>query len=116
VHSLRIKAFAIRHLEQRQQDIATHCGGTRLAGDAKTITATGDFNIQTTLDLAKMFIELTAQVGKAAIVGGLEYDVSRNLDSIQDEFLRPLRKILPVSVAAGTPAWAVRVAQCLSGQ
>ena len=116
MHSFTIKAFVVRHLEQRQQDIAAHRGGTRRAGNAKTITATGDFNIQTTLDLAKMFIKLTAQIGKAVIVGGLEYDISRNLNSIQDGFLRPLRKVLRVSVAVGTPALADCIAKCLSEQ
>ncbi len=86
------------------------------AGDTKTITATGDFDVETTLDLAKMFIKLTAQVGKAVIVDGLEYDISRNLDGIQDGFLGPLRKILLVSVAAGTPELADRIAKCLSEQ
>ncbi len=116
MHSLRIEAFAVRHFKQRQQDIATHCGSTGCTGNAKAITATRYFDIQAALDLAKMFVELTAQVGKAVIVCGLEYDISRNLDSIQDGLLRPLRKILLVSVAAGTPAWADRFAQCLSEQ
>jgi hypothetical protein len=32
-----------------------------------------------------VLIKLTAKIGQAAIVGGLENDVSRNLDSIQGD-------------------------------
>jgi hypothetical protein len=63
-----------------------------------------------------VFIKLTTQVSQAVIVGGLENDVSRNLDSIQDGYLGPLGQSLLISVVAGMPALAGSVAKCLSEQ
>ena len=44
---------------------------------------TRDLDIETALDLAQVFVKLTAEVCQAVIVGGLENDVQRNLDSVQ---------------------------------
>jgi len=56
---------------------------TWLSGNAKAITATGYLDIKSAFYVPQVFIELTAQVGQAFIIGGLEDDVSRYLDSIQ---------------------------------
>jgi hypothetical protein len=45
---------------------------------------TGDLNIEASLDLSQVFIKLAAKIGEAAVIGGLENNVPRNLDSIQD--------------------------------
>jgi len=42
-----------------------------------------------------VFIKLTAQVGEAVIIGGLENYVPRNLDSIQNLYLKPPRRKPP---------------------
>ena len=69
------------------QDISAGFGSTRLAGNPKTITAAGNFNIEAAFNLPQVFIKLTAKVRKAIVIGGLEDYVPRNLDSIQDLYL-----------------------------
>jgi hypothetical protein len=64
-----------------------------LPGDAKVVATTGYFNIEAAFDLAQVFIELAAQIGQAAVVGGLENDIPRYLDCIQDRCFRPLSMI-----------------------
>lgn len=83
VHTLSINTFAIGHLEQKLQHIATHLRSARLTRNAKTVTATRDFYIETAFNMAKVFIELAAQISQAVVIGGLEDNVSRYLDSIQ---------------------------------
>ncbi len=81
--ALGVESFGTCHLEQGQQHVAAHLGGTGLARYTKSITATGDLYIESTLDLAQVFIKLAAEIGEAAVVGGLENDVPRNLCRIQ---------------------------------
>ena len=78
------------HVEQRMQYVAAKLGSTGLAGNAKVIAAACDLDIEAAFDLPQVFIELAAEIGQTGIVGGLENDVPRNLDCIQDECFRPL--------------------------
>jgi hypothetical protein len=87
MHAFRIEFFLVSHFEQPGQDIATNLGSTRLTGNPKTITATGNFDIEAAFNLPQVFIKLAAKVGKAAVIGWLEDYVPRNLDSIQDLYL-----------------------------
>jgi hypothetical protein len=57
------------------------------------VTTTGDFNIEAAFDLPQMFVELAAQICQAAVVGGLENDIPRYLDCIQDRCFRPLSMV-----------------------
>jgi hypothetical protein len=84
VYSLRIQILVVGHLEQGQQDITAYFSSTGFSGHSETIAMTCDLNIEALLDLSQMFIKLAAKVGEAAVIGGLENNVSRNLDSIQD--------------------------------
>jgi len=79
--------LVICHFEQRQQNIAANFGCARTPGHTKAIAAAGNFNIQAALNLAQVFIKLSAQVSKAEVIGGLENDVPRNLDSTQNLYL-----------------------------
>jgi hypothetical protein len=54
------------------------------------ITAACDFNVEAAFDLPQVFIELAAKIGQTSVVGGLENDVPRYLDCIQDWCFRPL--------------------------
>jgi len=47
------------------------------------VTAAGDLDVQAALDLPQVFIKLTAEISQAAVIGGLEDYVPRNLDGIQ---------------------------------
>ena len=58
-------------------------GSARFSGYPKVISAAGDFDVQAIFDLPQVFIELTAKIGEAVIVGGLENDVPRYLNCIQ---------------------------------
>jgi len=87
VHTFRIESFLIGHLKQLRQYVATDLGSARLPGNPETVTATGNFDIEAAFDLPQVFIKLTAEIGKAVVIGGLENQVPRNLDSIQNLYL-----------------------------
>jgi hypothetical protein len=91
--ALGIEALAIRHSEKPVQHIAAELGRARLAGDAKMVTTTGDLYIEAALDLPQVFVKLAAKIGQAAVVGGLENDIPRYLDCIQDRCFRPLSMV-----------------------
>jgi hypothetical protein len=63
VHALRIEALAVRDAEKPVQHIAAELGRTRLPGDAKMVTTTGNFDIEAAFDLPQMFVELAAKIG-----------------------------------------------------
>jgi len=66
--------------------------------------------------LSKVFIKLAAQVGEAAIIGGLEDDVPRNPDSIQNLYSKPLCRKPPVRKTGAVPYLATSMALYLSMQ
>jgi hypothetical protein len=63
-----------------------------------------------------MFVELTTQVGKAIVIGGLEDNVPKNPDSVQDLFLKPLFTERSVRMTEASPLATMRTARYLSGQ
>jgi hypothetical protein len=77
----------VGHVEQLRQDVTAHFSCTGLTGNPEAITATCDFNVEAAFDLPQVFIKLAAEIGKAAVIGGLENYVPRNLDSIQNLYL-----------------------------
>jgi len=83
MHALGIEPFIVCHLEQGFEYVTANLRGARLARHAKPIPAAGNFDIEAAFYLPQMFIELAAKVCKTIIVGGLEDDIPRNLDSIQ---------------------------------
>ena len=87
MHAFRIEPFLVGHFEQSIKYVATNLGRAGLPGNPEKITATGDFDIEAAFDLPQVFIKLTAEVCKAAVIGWLEDYVPRNLDSIQDLYL-----------------------------
>lgn len=87
MHTLRVEPFVVSHRKQLAQYVAANLCRTRKSGNPETITPTGDFDIKAALNLPQVFIKLAAEVGKAAIIGWLEDEVPRNLDSIQNLYL-----------------------------
>ena len=87
MYAFGVESFLVSHLEQLRQNVATHFGSTGLPGNPEAITAACDFNVEAAFDLPQVFIKLTAQIGKAVVIGGLENYVPRNLDSIQSLYL-----------------------------
>ena len=90
MHAFGIQAFRVRHIEQTVQHVTTELRGARLPGDTKMIATACDINIEAAFNLPQVFIELAAKIGQTSIVGGLENDVPRYLDCIQDWCFRPL--------------------------
>ena len=93
MHAFGIEALAVRHAEEPVQHIAAELCRARLSGYAKMVTTTGNFDIEAAFDLPQVFVELAAKIGQAAIVGGLENDIPRYLDCIQDRCFRPLSMV-----------------------
>ena len=83
MHAFRVDSLTVGHFEQRQQDISTYLGGTGLSSYTEAIPATRDLDVKAIFDLPQVLIELAAKISQAAVVGGLEDDVPRKLDSIQ---------------------------------
>jgi hypothetical protein len=101
----------IRHLEQLRENVAANLGRTGTPGYAKAITAACDFDVEAAFDLPQMFIKLTAEIGKAVVVGGLENNVPRNLDSTQNLIPKPLCRKLPVRTTGALPDTAINLSK-----
>ena len=50
MHALGIEALTVRHAEKPVQHVAAELGRARLPGDAKMVTAAGDFDIEAAFD------------------------------------------------------------------
>jgi len=87
VHAFRVESFLVCHFEQLRQNVATHFRSTGLPGNPEAVTAACDFDVEAAFDLPQVFIKLTAEIGEAVVIGGLENYVPRNLDSIQSLYL-----------------------------
>ena len=109
MHALRVETFMVRHLEQLREDIAPYLGRTGTPGDPKAIAATCYFNVETAFDLPQVFIKLTAKIGKAVVIGGLENDIPRYLDSTQNLIPKPLCRKLPVRTTGVLPKSALNL-------
>jgi hypothetical protein len=75
VYTLRVQPLVIRHIKEGTQNVAADFRRTGITGNTKTIPAAGYFNVEAALDLAKVLIKLTAEVGKATVVGGYQDNV-----------------------------------------
>ncbi len=109
MHAFRIEPLLIGHLEQLCQDVAADLSRARMPRNPEAITATGDFDIEAAFDLPQVFIKLTAQIGKAVVIGGLEDYVPRYLDSTQNLFLKPLCRKAPVRTTGKVPEAAINL-------
>ncbi len=116
MYALRVETLPIRHIKHGQQKVAADVGRTRSSGNTKLIATTRDLNAEAFFYLSKVFIKLTAQIRQAVIVGGLENNVPRNLDSIQNLYLTPLRKKLSARKADAMPCTTNRTTKNLSRQ
>ena len=84
MYAFRVEPLGIRHSKKGPQDIAADFRSARPPRDAEPIAAARNFYIEAAFYLAQVFVKLTAQVCQAVIVGGLEDNVPRNLQSVQD--------------------------------
>ena len=91
-------------------------GSTWMAGYPETISTAGNFDIQAAFDLPQVFIKLATQVRQAVVISGLEDNIPKNPDSIQNLYLKPLRRELSVRPTGRRPNRAACMARYLSGQ
>jgi hypothetical protein len=106
----------MRHLEQGQQHVAADLSCARRPGYAEAVSAAGYFDVKATFDLSQVFIKLATKVRKAAVIGGLEDNVPRNLDGIQNLYSKPLCKKPSVRKTGTVPSLLKSTARNLSGQ
>jgi hypothetical protein len=83
MHAFLVDALSVCHFKKGQQYVAGCLCGARSACYSKVVAATRDLYAEALFYLPQMFIKLTAKIGKAVVIGGLEHDVSRYLNSIQ---------------------------------
>jgi hypothetical protein len=101
----------IRHLEQLCKNGTANLGRAGSACNSETIAATGYFDVEAAFDLPQVFIKLTAKIGQAVVIGGLENDVPRNLDSTQNVIPKPLCRKLPVRTTGALPKAAINLSK-----
>ena len=75
MYALGVQAFVIGHVKERLEYVASNPRSTGITGDAKTISATGNFYVEAAFDLSNVLIKLTAEVGETTVVGGFQDDV-----------------------------------------
>jgi hypothetical protein len=92
VYTLRVQSFFARHRKQVFDNVTTDLCGTWLSGYAKAITTTGNFNFETALNLTQVFVKLTAKIGKAVVVGGLQDEVPGYFGGVQWSGITPSDK------------------------
>jgi hypothetical protein len=75
MHALRVEGLLASQFEQGLQHIAADFGGAGPTGYPEMIAVTCNFDIEAALDLAQVFVKLTAEIRKAVVVGGFEDDI-----------------------------------------
>ena len=75
MYALWIQPLTIRQAKQGLNDVFSELRGARNAGDAKLVSAAGDFYIEAAFDLAYVLIELSAEIGKTVVIGGFQDQV-----------------------------------------
>jgi hypothetical protein len=101
----------VRHLEQLRENVAADFRRAGTPGDAEAIASACYFNVEAAFDLPQVFIKLTAKIRQAVIIGGLENDVPRYLDSTQNLIPKPLCRNVPVRTTGALPKLAVNLSQ-----
>lgn len=75
MHTLGIQALTICQAKQGLNDIFSNLRSARIPGDAKLVSAAGDFYIEAAFDLAYVLVELSAEIGKTVVIGGFQDQV-----------------------------------------
>ena len=68
--------------------------GSGFARHTEAIAAAGNFDIEAAFDLSQVFVKLTTKIGQSAVIGGLQDEVLRNLDSIQSRIRLPRSPVI----------------------
>jgi hypothetical protein len=75
MNAFRVEMLTARQLKKRFEDITAEFCSARPARHSEMIATTGNFHVQSILDLSNVLIKLAAEIGKTLIVGGFENDV-----------------------------------------
>jgi len=111
VYTFGVETLVIRHLEQFSQNRTADLGCAGTSRDSEAVTSACYFDVEAAFNLPQVFIKLTAEVGKAAIIGGLENNVPRYLDSTQNLIPKPLCRKLPVRTTGALPKPALNLSE-----
>ena len=93
MHALGIQTLIVRHAKQGLNDILSDLRGAGISGDAKLVSAAGDFYVEAAFDLAYVLVKLSAEIGKTFIVGGLQDKVPGYCYGVQNLKIGPLFSI-----------------------
>jgi hypothetical protein len=61
--TLGIKPFTICQAKQGLNDVFSDLRSAGFSGDAKLVSAAGDFDVEAAFDLAYVLVELSAEIG-----------------------------------------------------
>jgi hypothetical protein len=75
MNAFGVEALVTGQFEQGFEYIAANFRSAWPPCYTKVIAPTGDFNVQSALNLAKVLVELAAEISQTLIVGGLENDI-----------------------------------------
>ncbi len=75
MNALGVEALVTGQFEQGFEYIAANFRSAWPPRYTKVVAPTGDFNVQSALNLAKVLVELAAEIGQTLVIGGLENDV-----------------------------------------
>lgn len=86
---LRFEPLAVGHVEQLAQHALARLRGVGAAANSEVITAVGDFDVEPTLNVPKMLVELATEIGEPRVVFGLQDQVSADYRTSQSELSIP---------------------------
>lgn len=69
------QSFRVGQLEQLAQHAFARLRGARRTDDSKVITAISDLDIEPSLDMTQMLIELTAEIGEPGVIFRLQNQI-----------------------------------------
>ena len=75
MHTLGIQVLTICQAKQGLNDVLSDLRSAGIPGNAKLVSAAGDFHIEATFDLAYVLVELSAKIGKTVVIGGFQDQV-----------------------------------------
>ena len=75
MHALGVQPFTVCQAKQGLNNVFSDLRSARIPGDAKLVSAAGDFHIEAAFDLAYVFVKLSAEIGKTVVIGGFQDQV-----------------------------------------
>jgi hypothetical protein len=90
MHALWIQPLTVCQAKQGLNEVFSDFGSTGMPGDAKLVSAAGDFYIEAAFDLAYVLVKLSAKIGKTVVIGGFQDKVPGYCYGVQGAGFGPL--------------------------